>query len=166
MGLLSGRTLLNLFSNGISLTTVLLIAHDYQDHLVCLHHMLTIITGHSHITKIIVGRFILLLHLSVEFFSCEQLKRSQRAKSRVKLAKEEFTSTCILSLHRSSADGAGGVAENQQWDWQHSHFGNWVIPKDMQGWKTERPAYPRLEAVFVEIMGGIAGKKLDLEYNG
>ena len=157
MGLLSGRTLLNLFSNGISLITLLLIAHDYQDHLVCLHHMLTIITGHSHITKIIVGRFSLLLHLSVEFFSYEQLKRSQRAKSRV---------SCILSLHRSSADGAGGVAENQQWDWQHSHFGNWVISKDMQGWKTERPAYPRLEAVFVEIMGGIAGKKLDLEYNG
>ena len=96
------------------MTTVLLIAYDYQDHLVCLHHMLTIITGHSHITKIIVGRFILLFHLSVEFFSYEQLKRSQRAKSRVKLAKEEFTSICILSLHRSSADGGGVVAENQQ----------------------------------------------------
>ena len=75
-----------------------------QDHFVCLH-MLTIIKGHSHITKIIVGKFSLLLHLSVEFFSYEQLKRSQRAKSRV---------SCILSLHRSSADGAGGVAENQQ----------------------------------------------------
>ena len=163
MGLLSGRTLLTLFSNGISLTTLLLTAHDYQDHLVCLHHMLTIITGHSHITKIIVGRFSLLLHLSVEFFSCEQWKRSQRAKSRVKLAKEEFTSTCILSLHRSSADGAGGVAENQQWVWQQSHYGNWVISKDMQTWyeklKDLRVQIHGFEAVFVEIMGGIAGKK-------